>query len=213
MHLPRTLSIALILVAVGAGAAFLWPGRKPVSPPVLKLEAVEPAGIFDDSGEMWLVTLSIQNPDDSLRRDNLLYVEDVAHPIQIRLTNAWASAEGSLRCALTPSRKHATSVLIPATVQTCRFSFRYCGAAWSFSRQPFKARLEWLAERLPFPVRAHFSYKFWRWAGFGPIPVPSRRWQQVTLELPVPPVTRQPAARRGLWTGKDHLRLLLSTNR
>ena len=187
MPVRRRSGIILLLAIIGISGVFLWLGRVSPPPPVLRVAGVEPAGVFDDNGEMWLVTIRVANTNNPPmpRPKDTLYIEDVATPIEARVAHQWGPVKGSLKCVLKPGLEHETLLLVPAGVDSCRFSFRCCAGTLSFMRQPLKARVEWLAERLPLFVRSRFSYKFWRWVGFGPGVVPTRDWQRVNLEVPI----------------------------
>jgi hypothetical protein len=176
--------ILLLAIISISGAFFLLHVASP-PPPVVRIACVEPAGVFDDNGEMWLVALRVANTNNLPRPNDRLYVEDVATPMELRVAHVWGRVKGSLTCAVGPGLDHETLLVVPAGADCCRLSFKYCGGSWSFRHQPLKASVEWLAAKLPLFIRLRFSSKFWRWAGFGPSVTPSRDWQRVNLELPI----------------------------
>jgi len=155
--------------------------------PVLNMVSIVPAGVFDDSGEMWLLTLSISNPDNRHWRGTEIHIKDVGSSIEARVTDRWIAVEGKLGCHLNSWQKRDIVLLLPAGSNLCRFSLQYTGSTPSFKRQPIKGRLEWVAEQLPWPIRKHLPLSFWRWVGYGPDYAPSADWREIRVEMPLPP--------------------------
>jgi len=158
---------------------------------VLNLVSMEPAAMFDDIGEMWLVTLSISNPDNPPRYENNLFVKDTGRAIEAPVRDRWIQVqeERSLACHLPAGQKHGTHetlLLMPAGTRCCRVSLQYTGSSASF-----KGRLLWLAERLPQFIRFRLSYKVWRWLGFNRYE-PRSDWRQIIVELPLRPAPFRP---------------------
>lgn len=200
MRVPKVLGVALALTAVGILTAAIGARHAVLRPPVFGLVSVESAGIFDDGGEMSLVTLAISNPYNQPRPENTLYLKstDKAKTLAARVTNVWVEVEGTLSCGLPCRQKVETVFLLPAGTDLFRISLHYTGSSPSFKRSGVKARLEWLTERLPLSVRSRLSYKFWRWVGFGPDYLPSSDWRALTVEIPLSGQSRGPT---GAFTG------------
>src|SRR6266478_10111430 len=68
----RVFASGMAVTLVGLLVVLIWPAHTEPRPPVLNLVSMEPAAMFDDIGEMWLVTLSISNPDNAPRPENTL---------------------------------------------------------------------------------------------------------------------------------------------
>src|SRR5260370_21710170 len=160
-RMRRVLASGVALILVGVLVVLIWPARPEQRPPVLNLVSMEPAGMFDDIGEMWLVTLSISNSDNAPRPENTLFVKDTGRAIEAQVGNRWIRVDGTLACHLPVAQKHETLLLMPAGTHSCRVSLQYTGSSASF-----KGRLLWLAEPLPQFSRFPLSYKVWRWLAF-----------------------------------------------
>jgi len=186
----------MAVMLVGLLVVLIWPAHTEPRPPVLNLVSMEPAGMFDDIGEMWLVTLSISNPDNAPRYENDLFVKDTGRAIEAQVGNRWIRVEGerTLACHLPAGQKHETHetlLLMPAGTHSCRVSLQYTGSSLSFRGRPVKGRLLWLAERLPQFIRFRLSYKVWRWLGFNQYE-PRSDWRQIIVELPLRPAPFRP---------------------
>ena len=190
----KVLALTLALAAAVLSTALIGSGHAVPRKPVLSLVSVEPAGIFDEGGEMSLVTLAIGNPDNLPHPENTLHVRGLSKTktIEARVTNVWVGAEGTLVCGLPCGQKAEHVFLLPAGADCCRVSFQYTGSSRSFNRRPVRGRLAWLTERLPLSVRSRLSYRFWRWVGFGPDYLPSSDWRAVTVEIPLSPPSGLP---------------------
>ncbi len=190
----RVLASGMALILVGLLVVLIWPAHTERRPPVLHLVSMEPAAMFDDIGEMWLVTLSISNPDNAPRPENTLFVKDTGRAIEAQVGNRWIGVEGTLACYLPVGQKHETHetlLLMPAGTHSCRLSLQYTGSSASFRGRPVKGRLLWLAERLPQFIRFRLSYKVWRWLGFNRYE-PRSDWRQIIVELPLRPAPFRP---------------------
>ena len=185
-RMRRVLASGVALILVGLLVVLIWPAHTEQRPPVLNLVSMEPAGMFDDIGEMWLVTLSISNPDNAPRPENTLFVTDTGRAIEAQVGNRWIRVDGTLACHLPVAQKHETLLLMPAGTHSCRVSLQYTGSSASF-----RGRLLWLAERLPQFIRFRLSYKVWRWLGFNRYE-PRSDWRQIIVELPLRPAPFRP---------------------
>src|SRR5882672_5197732 len=132
MRVRRVLGGTLALAAVVILVVSIGPHHTNHRPPVLTLVSMEPAGIFDYTGEMWLVTLSIVNPNNPPRPENSLYVKDMGISIEARVTNMWVGVEGTLACHLSSGQNHESLLLFPAGADYCRLSLQYTGSTPSF---------------------------------------------------------------------------------
>ena len=193
-RMRRVPASGMAVILVGLLVVLIWPARTEPRPPVLNLVSMEPAGMFDDIGEMWVVTLSISNPDNAPRYENDLFVKDTGRAIEAQVGNRWIGVEGTLACYLPVGQKHETHetlLLMPAGTHSCRLSLQYTGSSASFRGRPVKGRLLWLAERLPQFIRFRLSYKVWRWLGFNRYE-PRSDWRQIIVELPLRPAPFRP---------------------
>src|SRR5439155_11890740 len=188
-RMRRVVASGVAVMLVGLLVVLIWPGHTERRPPVLNLVSMEPAGMFDDIGEMWMVTLSISNPDNPPRYENELHVKDTGRPIEAQVGNRWIGVEGErmLACHLPAGQKHGTHetlLLMPADTHSCRVSLQYTGSSASFRGRPVKGRLLWLAERLPQLIRFRLPYKVWRSLGFNRY-APRSDWRQIIVVLPL----------------------------
>jgi len=181
----------MAVMLVGLLVVLIWLAHTERCPPVLNLVSMEPAGMFDDIGKMWMVTLSISNPDNAPRYENDLFVKDTGRPIEAQVANRWIGVEGTLACHLPAGQKHETLLLMPAGTHSCRVSLQYTASSLSFRGRPVKGRLLWMAERLPRFIRFRLSYKVWRWLGFNRYE-PRSDWRQIIVELPLRPTPLRP---------------------
>ena len=123
MRTRRATAIALALLVV-ALIGLVLPLRPSHRPPVLKPLNIEPAGIFDDAGQMRLITLSISNPDNPPGPVNTLHIRDATNSIQAKLSNQWHAVEGSLNCALRSGDKHECLILVPYDTTSLHLSLQ-----------------------------------------------------------------------------------------
>jgi hypothetical protein len=170
----------MALVGVPIVAALVAPRLASKRPPLLGLVRAEPAGIFDDNGEMSLVTVCMTYPQSPQQPEDALVVKGSENSVQARVDGRWVGVKG----ALVFHGNNECELLFPAGADVCRLSMQYTGRTRVFKKHPIKGRLEWLAEQLPPSVRSRFSYKFWRWVGF-PEHGPSSDWRTISVELPL----------------------------
>jgi hypothetical protein len=169
----------LVLIALLV-FAFVVVSLPTVAPPVMSVVAAEPAGIFDDSGEMRMVTLRTSNKRQSKTTHGYLYVEQTPAPIEGKVANHWLVIEGSKGSigllSLFPERHSDTLLVVPATAVALRVSVKYTGP------EAVRGQLAWLAAGLPAGLRVRLPYKFWRWVGDNG---PSKNWSTVQIEVPI----------------------------
>jgi hypothetical protein len=181
----------LALVIVGLLALLVASRRSELRPPAVTLVKMEPAGIFDDNGEMSLLTLNMDCPYNPLRPEETLVVRIAQHSIRARVSNRWVEVEGIISWHSVSTTNLESQLLIPAGADSCRFTVQYTCRTRSFNKHPFRGRVEWLAEQLPLRLRRRLSPAFWRWAGW-PQYRPSSNWRALSMEMPFPPQTAQP---------------------
>ena len=189
----------LALGIVGLLALLVASRRAKLRPPavtLLRLPAVtlvnmEPAGIFDDSGEMSLLTLNMDCPYNPLHPEETLVVRIAGHTTQARVNNRWVEVEGIISWHSVSTTNRECQLLFPAGADSCRLTVQYTCRTRSFNKHPFRGRVEWLAEQLPLRLRRRLSPAFWRWAGW-PQYRPSSNWRALSMEMPFPPQTAQP---------------------
>src|SRR5579859_1133540 len=124
MRVRKVLAVTVALAAAALLTALCGAGQAVPRPPVLNLVSVEPAGIFDEAGEMSLVTLAISNPDNPPRPENTLHVKGLSKTktIEARVTNVWVEVEGTLACGLPSGHKLENLFLLPARTDLFRVS-------------------------------------------------------------------------------------------
>jgi hypothetical protein len=147
---------------------------------------VENAGVDDDEGEeMWLITVSIRNPNNAPFSDEILHVkksldvENGLQPIEVHVTNRWIAITGGLGCHMSPGDMHTTAWVVPAGADACRASLKYTNF------ELYRGRLAVHARRLPRSLRSRLPASFWKWAGL-PQSRPTSNWQEIKIEVPFP---------------------------
>ena len=193
IHRISVRKILAVFLSVAAGSllvAIIVTGQKLPPPPALNIASIEPAGMFDERGEMSLLTLIISNRADLPLPENAVHVRNQkkASTVEARISNVWVEVQGALTCHIRPHESRDHFILFPAGVDCFRLSIQYTGSSLSFKKKPIKERLEWLAERLPGALRSRLPRGFWRWVGFGPDYVPNSNWRTLTVEIPLTPV-------------------------
>jgi len=161
-------------------------------PPTISVASIEPAGVFDDNGEMSLVTLGLKDTDYSGRPEGALCLRSPAHPIEARVKDRWVRVDGRLDWRGGRGGVRECDLLLPAGANACRFTVEYTGATRVFRKHPIKGPILWVVEQLPLSVRRRFSYKFWRWAGF-PEYGPGTGWRRISFEVPFAPLSGAPS--------------------
>jgi hypothetical protein len=187
MRARRIVAGVIVVCLVALLTILLWPERTKLDPPSISIVRVENAGVDDDEGkEMWLVTVSICNPnndpfaDESLYTKNSLYVEDGVQPIEVRVTNRWVAIRGGLGCHMGPGEVHTTAWVVPAGADACRASLKYTN--------PEIHNYKWLARlamRLPRWFQTRLPNGFWQWSNT-PQYRRSSNWREINIELPFP---------------------------
>lgn len=174
-----TYKVVLTAVAIALAALFtavaVLPSKRP--PVAVKVMGFEPAGIFDDTGEMWMVKVRIWNQQAGRGRP-LLYVKG-DEKSACRVANRW-SRLGDIAgtCALYGYGQHELLFLVPPRTDRCRVSLQ-----WTHSHLK-SGRLWWLAEELPALPRV----RAWLWKlGTPPTYAPNSRWWEFTVEFSLPP--------------------------
>jgi hypothetical protein len=184
MRKRRIVAGVIVVCVVAVVTLLLWPERTKIEPPAVSVAKIESAGVDDDEGkEMWLVTLSIRNPnnarfaDEGIYTKKSLYVEDGA-PIEFRVTNSWVAIKGGLGCYMSPGDKHETAFAVPAGANACRVFLKYTHGV-------MYRRSAGLAMRLPHYLRSRIPNGLWQWLGYARHR-PSSNWQEINIVVPFP---------------------------
>ena len=191
MRVRRGLALVLALGIVALLALLIAPPQDKLPPQAVTLVSIEPAGVFDNLGEMSLLTLNLDSPTDPLHFQKALVVRTAEHDVQARVNNHWADVEPIIGWRSFSSTNRECVIVLPAGADSCRLMVHYTWLTRSFKKQPFRGRVEWLAEQFPWCLRRGLSPAFWRWAGF-PEYGPSSRWRVLRMEWPLPPRTAPP---------------------
>ena len=182
MRMRRAITCIIGVAVAGTVLVLMRSAPAVLSPPMVKVVRLEPAGIFDDAGvEMWLATLTLSNSDSRPSSwENGLYVKNGGTGIEAKVANQWIKVKGMLDCALTPGERAERLILMPAGVDGCRVSLKQVGSRVVGGRV---ARVAW---HLPQFIRFRLPTRFWLWVGYVQYG-PGSDWQEISLELPLPP--------------------------
>jgi hypothetical protein len=178
----RKMVFAVLGIAIAAlltATLLLGPDRPPIA---VQVVGFEPAGIFDDSGEMWVVTVRAYNPSGS--RGGPIYIK--AQKSASRVANLWSPLKDTLGdCAIYGFNQHELQFVVPPKTDRCRISLQ-----WTYSHLK-SGRLWWLAERMTlFPRVRSLLWK--RTRGHFPVYAPNSYWRKFNAELSLPPGIVQP---------------------
>jgi hypothetical protein len=178
MRIGKTLAWTIAGAVVALLIASFVSSRSERQPPAVSLVSVEPAGIFDDAGEMLLVTLCITNPEP--RCSGPIFVKESDEHFEAKIDSRWINANGGgVNLALYWQQRHETQLLVSWNGRALSSELEMA------CPRVMRGRLTWIAEQLP---RFKFSIELWRWAvGYGGYPQygPSTRWQNITVEFPL----------------------------
>jgi hypothetical protein len=150
--------------------------------------------MIDDSGaELCVLYFTVSNTNltsQPANKANTFYVKAANRVVEAKVGNHWSklseiSGMDNSVCHLGPGQQFECLLLAPAGIDTFRVWLKCARPARPFT---LNAISESIALRLPLSVRSRISYKFWRWIGF-PASGPSRDWQEVCVELALPPAT------------------------
>jgi hypothetical protein len=178
---PHTGRLLIGAVAVSVsliGAALIFHATSAVPLPVIKFAGVEPAGIFEDSGqEMLIVSLSISSSSNR-PPGRTLFAKQSGRTVEAKVGDQWVEVDAMLWTNLlvyggTPSLR---ILLLPAQAEACRIRLQYSRALIS------QAQSWWLIKRLPSSTQ-NGKVSFWLrdspYKAFG-------GWHKVTVEVPLP---------------------------
>jgi len=145
-------------------------------PPTVNVLTIEPTGIYDEVGEMKMVTVALSNPEPA--RPDPIFVKDEGLPVEVRVTNRWIVVKGAIGGCTLQFLNHRVLFLAPASADAYRLRFSYTGGVIT------KGRLTLLCGLLPRFIQIRIPIWFRRWSGwinYGP----ASHWRRVDLELPL----------------------------
>jgi hypothetical protein len=172
---PKVVVGVLAIAAMALLAGLLFRELPEPPPIVLKLMSVEPAGIYDETNEMWVVTLRMQQ----IASGPPIYINDTGRS-QARVADRWTQVE-KVTGTFELYGYHELQFLLPANTDACWVNLK-----WAHGRL-VSGRLWMFAERLTVWPKARLWLFMWcqRNRDF-PRYEPSSRWQEFTVELPLP---------------------------
>jgi hypothetical protein len=100
---------------------------------MLAVTNVERLDMLDDTAQMWLVTLSISNSNDSAR-SGPMFVSEGEKPFEAKVANQWIPIEARIGLRNLNFRPYNVDLILPAMADACR------------------ANLKWTDARLAYPV-------------------------------------------------------------
>ena len=181
MASPKLVVGVLGITAITLLVAVLVRESPEPAPVVVWVVSVEPSGIYDDAGEMWLMTLRI-NDTRRGRGEAPIYIEDNARP-EARVVDRWSpidTSAGSWLVLNNPEMlSHEVQLAVPLNTDSCRLNLK-----WAQGRL-VSGRLWKFAEDLTAWPRARtLLFKLARGGGY-PRYAPSSQWHEFTVELPL----------------------------
>jgi hypothetical protein len=182
MVTPKVVVGLLAIAAIALVAGLLFRGAPEPPPIVLKIVSFEPAGIYDDKGEMWAVTLQMQRNDSQRGRSGPpIYVDDYGRA-EARIADRWSPVDKfTAKCVLYDFQKHDMLFALPTTAVSCRLNLK-----WTRGRL-VSGRLWKFAENLTAGPKARALLFKLHWAIFSGYPryAPSSHWHEFAVELPL----------------------------
>jgi hypothetical protein len=188
MRMRRVLGFSGAITVAGVLILCFWSAGPTLSPPDLSVVDTQPSGLFDEDGtELLLVSFNVTNNNPEERC--VIFVKGAGRATQARRGNLWQEVKGTPinfgprpLVELWPGRQWEGQLLAPIGTDLCRVWLKYTGGV---KQRTIKGTLSSAVLLLPLSVRSRISYKFWRWAGFPDGIVPSSRWREIGLELPL----------------------------
>jgi len=177
------------LILIGCLIVQVWGSHSPsrsLLPPVLVFVSSESgSGVIDDSGaEMTMVRLGLRNPNN-FGSENRLYIGNSA--TEARVSNQWSKVQSRLDGYVLQGNISSGMILTSPQADRCRVSLKYAGTSLSF-----RMRLDEFLKRKLGRRQDLLPPRFWAWVQSNHRVSPRLPWQEIQLEVEIPP-TGQPA--------------------